>query len=471
MTSLLSQGLEHQKANRFAKAATIFRDILKKEPKHPDAMHFLGLALWNTTQQSKEPLELIRRSMKLAPNMPHMHHNIASVLSSVDEINEAVDHYKRALELKPDYAEAYFNLSGVYKFQSGDPLIGQMQTLYARNNLKGLEQEFLVFALSKAMNDTAQYHEAFHFALEAAHLKKLNYKTGPLENSLAETRKFLNAKNMKRRNNVKGQEGGQDGGQETDAPIFIVGMARSGTTLTETILSRHSDVFAAGELPMIGSINAQMRQFAKTQLGFEGNFSGYLPLMPANHFTDAGASCLKFVKERAGGQDFVRFTDKMPQNVFHLGLIAKMFPNARIIHIKRHPLDTCVSCFFQRFRFGHEYSYQLDWLGHYYRQYALTMRHWKRVLDLPILEMRYEDLVTDPQGQSKKLVEFAGLEWNKDCLNPQDSSRNVLTASRWQVRQPIYTSSLDRWKRYEPYLQPLVDALGGWGWIEKQLMR
>jgi len=461
MTSLLSQGLAHQQANRFAKAATIFRDILKKEPKNPDAMHFLGLALWNTTQQSQEPLKLIRRSMKLAPNMPHMHHNIASVLSSVDEIDEAVDHYKRALKLKPDYAEAYFNLGGVYKFQSDDPLIGQMQTLYARNSLAGTDQEFLVFALSKAMNDTGNYHEAFHFALEGARLKNFKYKTGPLENSLAETRKFLTVKSMKRSKN--------GGGQETDAPIFIVGMARSGTTLTETILSRHHDVFAAGELPMIGSINAQMRQFAKTQLGFKGSHSGYLPLMPANHFTDAAASCLKFVKERAGGQSYVRFTDKMPQNVFHLGLIAKMFPNARVIHIKRHPLDTCVSCFFQRFRFGHEYSYQLDWLAHYYRQYALTMRHWKRVLDIPILEMRYEDLVTDPEDQSKKLVEFSGLDWSRDCLNPQDSGRNVLTASRWQVRQPIYKTSLDRWKRYEPYLQPLVEGLGGWGWIEKQL--
>ncbi|HFC04475.1 MAG TPA: sulfotransferase, partial [Rhizobiales bacterium] len=208
---------------------------------------------------------------------------------------------------------------------------------------------------------------------------------------------------------------------------------------------------------------------AKAQLGFKGQANGFLPLMPEAHLKSAAQTCLKMVEDRANGKQFVRFTDKMPQNAFQLGLIALMFPNARIIHVKRHPLDTCISCFFQRFRVGHNYSYQLNWLGQYYRHYSMTMDHWRKVLPLPMLEVRYEDLVQEPETYSRKLIEFVELDWRDDCLNPQDADRSVMTASRWQVRQPIYKSSLNRWKRYEPYLDPLIESLGGWDWIDRQL--
>lgn len=454
----LEQGLDHQRADRFQQAADAFTDVLKFEPENANAMHYLGLALWQITQQSDEPLRLMLRSMKLSPGSAVKHHNIAAVYGSLGQIDQSTQHYKKALEIKPDYAEAYFNISGIYKYEKDDPLIAKMRTQYAQNNFSGPDQEFLTYALSKAMNDTGCYHEAFHFAIEAARLKKPDYDVETFAADLAELKTHLTKNALQP---VK-QEG-----PVTNTPVFIVGMPRSGTTLVETILSRHEDVFAAGELPMIGSISAQMRRFAKENLGFTGNDSGFLPLMPDDHIKSAANSCLEMVMKRANGKKFKRFTDKMPYNAFQLGLIAKMFPGARIIHVHRHPLDTCISCFFQRFRVGHQYSYRLDWLAKYYRHYVAYMDHWRKVLPLPMLEVRYEDLVQDPEKQSRKLMDFIGLDWTDDCLNPQDADRTVMTASRWQVRQPIYKSSINRWKRYEPYLEPLIENLGGWDWIEK----
>lgn len=460
MSSRLQQGLIHQKANRFAQAADCFRQVLKDQPEHPDALHFLGLALWNMTQLPEEPLKLLHRSMELAPDQPQMHHNIAAVLGSLGHIDQACDHYRKAIDLKPDYAEAYFNLGGVHKFSDKEPEIAAMQTMYAgaQAKLNDLDTEYLCFALSKAMNDTGRYHEAFHFALEAARIKNVSHNTAAEKSALADLRRSMTRKALEP---IPGR------GSASQAPVFIVGMPRSGTTLAEQILSRHSEVFAAGELPMIGSINDQMRNFAKQTFGYTGSIYGFLPNMPDAHFDSAAKACLDMIDKRADGQKFKRFTDKMPQNAFRLGLISMLFPKARIIHIKRHPLDTCVSCFFQRFRLGHEYSYRLDWLGEYYKFYINTMSRWRKVLPLPILEVRYEDMVQHPQTEAKRLVDFVGLEWQDACLKPQDAERSVMTASRWQVRQPIYRSSLERWRRYEPYLAPLIDALGGWSWIEK----
>ena len=458
MSTRLQEGLEHLRENRSREGAEAFRDVLKDEPENPDALHFLGISLWNLNQDP-EALGLIKRSMQIAPDQAHMHHNLGGVLSGTSDIDDAIEHYKKAIELKGDYAEAYFNLGAVYKYTKDDPLIATMKSLYAASALNDADREYLCFALSKALNDTEVYEEAFHFALEAARLKNPVYKPETVDDAVAEALEMITEKVL---SSVEGR------GNNTDSPIFIVGMPRSGTTLVEQILSRHSSVFAAGELPMIGSVNSQMREFAKQKLDYKGSIHGFIPIVPPDHFNNAADVCIDMVNSNARGKVFTRFTDKMPQNVYHLGFISMMFPSARIIHVRRHPLDTCVSCFLQRFRLGHEYTYRLDWLGQYYRQYIKIFEHWRKVVPLPILEVRYEELVKNPENEAKKLIEFAGLDWTDDCLNPEGSNRPVRTASRWQVRQPIYKSSINRWKHYEAWLSPLISELGGMDWIERQ---
>jgi hypothetical protein len=311
--------------------------------------------------------------------------------------------------------------------------------------------------LSKAHDDVGAYEEAFHFALEGARMKQVTFDAEAFKTSVAELQSRITADVLRPRTGR---------GQETAAPLFIVGMPRSGTTLVEQILSRHSEVFAGGELPTVNSFHDAMLHKARAEWGYKGADFGFWPLIPVEIINSAGTAFVQFIAGRAGGHP-VRFTDKMPGNALYLGLIAMMFPNARVIHVRRHPLDTCVSCFFQRFRTGQRFSYRLDWLAQYYRGYVDVMEHWRKVLPLDMLDVRYEELVKDPEHGARKLIEFAGLAWQDACLDPAGSSRDVKTASRWQVRQPVYTSSVERWRRYEAYLGPLIESLGGMAWIER----
>ena len=451
MAATLKDVAQHLEASRFAEAADGCRGILKSKPKDANALHFLGLAEWQLGGNAHRSVKLIQKAMAQLPNQSHMHHNLASVLGGAGDMTKAEHHYGRAIALKSDYAEAYFNLSGIKKFATGDPAIAAMQALYANPNLSAINRDFICYALSKAHDDIGAYEEAFHFALEGSRQKQVDFDINRFEKNIGELKGTITAERLK-------PHAGK--GNYSAAPIFIVGMPRSGTTLVEQILSRHSKVFAGGELATIGSFHATMRQLAPREWGYKGNDYGFWPLIPRDLINSAAAGYLGFVQKRAG-HALHRFTDKMPRNAFHLGLIAMMFPRARIIHVQRHPLDTCVSCFFQRFNSGQEFSYRLDWLGRYYRTYIQTMQHWRDVLPLEMMELRYEDLVADPETKARQLIEFAGLEWQDACLDASAGKSEVKTASRWQVRQPVYSSSVDRWKRYQPYLDPLISALGG----------
>ena len=448
--------IEHMHASRFAEAAGVCRDILKKKPRNADALHFLGLAEWQLGGPADGAIKLIRLAIAAAPNQSFMHHNLATVLGSAGDLEEAEKQFRTAIRLKPDYAEAYFNLSGIKKFAADDPAIAGMKALYAAPDLSSVDQEFICYALAKAHDDIGAYEEAFHFALEGARLKDVTFDIDAFKHSIGELTSKITVQSLKP---VSGR------GQDTVSPIFIVGMPRSGTTLVEQILSRHSEVFAGGELPTINSFHDAMLQTARAEWGYKGVDFGFWPMIPVELVNSAGAAFAQFIAGRAGG-DPVRFTDKMPRNAFYLGLIAMMFPNARVVHVRRHPLDTCVSCFFQRFRTGQKFSFRLDWLGQYYRGYVEVMEHWRKVLPLEMLDVRYEEMVANPDEGARRLVAFAGLAWQDACLEPSASQRDVKTASRWQVRQPVYKSSVERWRRYEAYLDPLIAALGGHAWID-----
>jgi hypothetical protein len=177
---------------------------------------------------------------------------------------------------------------------------------------------------------------------------------------------------------------------------------------------------------------------------------------------------MQHVKARAK-RSFKIVTDKLPENAVRLGLIKRLFPNARVVHVRRHPLDTGVSNFFQRFSSGQGFSTRLDWIGTRTRQVADSMEIWKRALDLPILDVSYEKLVADPEPEARRLVAFAGLDWTDACLTPEKVTGSVRTASQWQVRQPINVASVARWTRYEPWLGPMIEAMGGMSWVEKEV--
>jgi tetratricopeptide (TPR) repeat protein len=238
-------------------------------------------------------------------------------------------------------------------------------------------------------------------------------------------------------------------------PVFIVGMPRSGTSLVEQVLATHPAVVGGGELPDISNLARQLRHIA----GSTAERPVYLANYPQNQIDEMAR--LYLARLDSIGMKAKRVTDKTPSNFLYLGLIALILPGARIIHCKRDPMASCWSCYTQNFVGAHAYSYDLTHLGLYYRQYDRLMRHWRDTLDIPLLEVDYESLVADPEPGMREIVGFCGLPWEDACLRFHENKRPMPSASYDQVRQPIYTSSVDRWRRYESYLGLLRDALDG----------
>jgi hypothetical protein len=251
--------------------------------------------------------------------------------------------------------------------------------------------------------------------------------------------------------------------------VFIVGMPRSGTTLVETILSRHPEVHAGGELPHIGDVERLLHNWARTHVGYQGGPYAMLQHIPADYFPRNAKAVGHRVHAAAGGRAYSVFTDKLPDNSLRLGLISLLFPEARVIYLRRNPLDCCLSNLFLHFSSGNGYAFQQTLLGERYRQVAESMDLWRAALDLPILEVSYEALATDPEPMIRRIVEFAGLGWDAACLNPERARRSVATANQFQVRQPINPTSIGRWRHYEDWIRPLVKSLGGMDWIDGQI--
>jgi len=238
-------------------------------------------------------------------------------------------------------------------------------------------------------------------------------------------------------------------GLDSQRPVFVVGMPRSGTTLTEQILASHPRVAAGGEMSMLLKVSYQIGELSRSGKPYpEGLLStGRIALRRM------GRRYLEQLDKVSAEAD--RVTDKLPFNFMHLGVIALLFPGAKIVHCRRHPLDNCLSCYFTSFADQIRFANRLDTLGRYYLDYHRLMEHWKAVLPIEILDLRYESLVDDTEGQVRRLLAHCSLEWDDACLDFHRTERGVRTPSRWQVRQPIYRGSLQRWRNYEEELEPL----------------
>jgi hypothetical protein len=243
-------------------------------------------------------------------------------------------------------------------------------------------------------------------------------------------------------------------GNPSDRPVFIVGMPRSGTTLTEQICASHRGIYGAGELPIIRLLAAE--------LGFDQLdptiFTKAMGALTPQKAKDLGSKYLGYLKKR--NDKAIRVIDKMPHNFELLAFISLVLPNARVVHCMRDPMDNCTSCFMHNFSDAHGYNADLAKLGQYYRQYDRLMNHWAKVLPIAIHDMQYERTVADLETQARGLIAFLGVEWDAACLQFHETERTVRTPSRWQVRQPIYSTSVERWKLYGDALDPLRAALG-----------
>ncbi len=443
---------------RFEEACRQAQLLLNRFPENVSALACHAMANWKAGGDIDRSIAEMQRAVALAPEVASIRHNLATLLASRGDSTEATAQFREALRIKPDDTMAFYGLTQNLKFREDNALVNAMVGLHADPALDPGRREFLAFGLAKVFDDLGVPYKAMTYALEANKLGQRPFDLSGEAAALDELRELRR---------LDAFRGARDSGHPTQAPLFIVGMPRSGTTLVESILSRHPDVVAQGETGEVAAIE----DIAAHKFGQGGRRLGRNELI-LELGRDWLAAQAEGVMKRAATRfsaPFKVITDKMPENAVRLGLIQRLFPHARIVYVRRHPLDVGVSNFFQRFSVGQGFSTRLDWIGARTRQIADSMALWKEALDLSILDVSYEKLVADPATEARRLVAFAGLEWNDACLEPQRTSRSVLTASQWQVRQPIYRGSVARWKRYEPWLQPMIDAMGGFDWIDREV--
>ncbi len=399
-------------------------------------------------------LEHCRRALALKPDLADAYNNMGNVLKELGRLQEAQDAYLEALRLDPSVTGVYVNLADSKKFAPGDPHLAAMEALAAKTDgLSKTDRMQLDFALGKAYADLKDYRRSFKHlgAGNAAKRATIAYDEKSafalfdrIEATF--TRKLITAKS--------------GGGDPSAMPIFVLGMPRSGTTLVEQIIVSHPLVHGAGELSTLNDV-------VLTVCGPDGNTILYPEFVPSADFAalrGVGERYIALVRELAvkdGPTSTKYVTDKMPSNYYFAGLIHLALPNATIIHTVRDPVDTCLSCFSKLFSAEQNHTYDLGELGRYYKRYERLMAHWRRVLPRGrILDVRYEDVVADLEGQARRIINHCGLPWDERCLSFHETVRPVRTASATQVRRPIYKSAVGRWRRYEKDLGPLLSALG-----------
>jgi tetratricopeptide (TPR) repeat protein len=432
-------------------AIAAYRTAIDLRANYRDAMFNLADTL-RGTPQPQAAVEFLERLLALHPRDSDAHALLAIVLHEIGRLAEAMAHFDRALALNPKLAGAHYNRVRMMTVRPDDPQLPVMQGLLARaQELGETDRSLLRMALGKAYEDLARYDEAFENFLEGKRLKR---KLAPFDEA-AMVARFEALHRIFTPALLAGGNATAAGGSQSELPIFVIGFPRSGTTLVEQILASHPQVHGAGELGYLDHVATSFRAAAAPGLGFPD----YLPHLGPGESRALGEAYVERLRRLA--PDATRITDKLPENYMNIGLIHLILPRARIIHVRRDPLDVCVSCFSINFSAGLSYTAELGELGRSYRRYLELMAHWRRLLPPgAMLELSYEEVVGDLEGQARRLIDYCGLAWDPRCLEFHETRRMVRTASVNQVRQPLYSSSLQRWRRYEKHLGPLIEALG-----------
>ena len=372
---------------------------------------------------------------------------LAGLLKSQGKFTQAAEYYQQIMALQPGYTQAHFSYSGIHKYQDEtDTHIGLMLELYQENNLKPENKIHLAFALAKAFEDIGDYPQAFKYLAMGNDLRSREFDYN-IESDESLIQNIIQTFTREAMSQL------QVNADDSARPVFIVGMPRSGTSLVEKIISSHSDVHAAGELDYMFALGSGLFLSQSENYQFKPLYS-----YPSDTFEKAGKIYLEKVNLLNSRAD--RITDKMPFNMMMIGLIKIALPNAKIIHCVRDARDTCLSILKQNFTTGnYRFAYDLKTVAQFHNQYRMLMGHWHRVMPGEIYDISYESLTQNSEPEIRKLLAACDLEWQDDCLKFETSESIVKTASSFQVRQPMYTSSVMLWEKYQEFLGPMLDAL------------
>jgi len=407
------------------------------------AMTFVGLG------QQEHAIEIYRQLLPGATQPAELHLSIAHALKTLGHREEAIAEYRTAAAARPGYGDAYWSLANLKTYRFEQDELARMQAAEAAATVSADDRAHLCFALGKALEDREQFASSFEYYARGNALKRAQSRYRP---ELIELNTRLQREVCTRE--LFARHTG--GGAAARDPIFVVGLPRSGSTLVEQILASHSAVEGTQELADVPRLVAGLQ--GRDWDPEDPHYPAVLAQLGAGEFRRLGGQYLSDTRIYRTGR--AHFIDKMPNNFRHVGLIHLMLPQARIIDVRREPMACCFGNLKQLFAKGQEFSYSIEDIARYYRTYLELMRHWDAVLPGRVLRVHYEDLVDDLEGGVRRLLQHCGLEFERACVEFHRTERSVRTASSEQVRQPLYREGLDQWRRYEPWLTPLREALG-----------
>ena len=437
------------RVQKFAGAHEHAARLLDDHPRDTDAIRSLYAAACAGVGRNAQAIESYRLLMRAHPENPVYPVSLAHIHKSQGDFDEAVALYQAAYRIKPDHGDAYWSLANTKAYEFTNAELAEMESLAENPATSEPDRVQICFALGDAYEGRADHERSFAHYRRGNALKQANayHSAKHLAVRIDSQIEVCTAELFARRAGL---------GCPAPDPIFVVGLPRAGSTLLEQILSSHSQVDGTMELHNI--LNLAKRLRGRDEPGAKPRYPAILNDLDDDYFRRFGEQFLDDTRAYRGDAPF--FIDKMPNNFFHVGLIRLILPNAKVIDARRHPMACCFSAYKQLFGEGQEFSYGLTEVGNYYRQYVKLMDHWDRVLPGFVLRVQHEDVVDDLDGEVRRILEFCGLPFEQACIDYHQTERSIRTPSSEQVRQPIFRTSLEQWRNYEPWLGPLKDALG-----------
>ncbi len=435
-----------QEQHELEQAIDCFQKAVSIDPERPQA-HFLLAAALAPAARTYEAVDAYRRTVALRPRHAGAWLGLGHVLKTVGRQEEAVEAYRRCIAFKPNSGETYWSLANLKLYTLSDDDVTAMLAALETDDIGEQSEVNLLFSLAKAYEDRKDFETAWQYYERGNSQQRMLEHYDPVQTEVIHdalievfTSEFLRA---------------NDGlGNSDNAPIFILGLPRSGSTLLEQILASHSQVEGTSELHYLGRVATSLSRNRADGI----NYPEAVRELGEEHFKSLGADYLQAAQmHRVEGKP--RFIDKMPNNFPTIGFAHLILPNAKIIDARRHPLDGCLSCYRQLFARGQSFTYDLTDIGEYYLQYQRIMDHWHEVLPGWVLTVQYEDVVANLDSEVRRLLEYCELPFEEQCTRFHETQRPVRTASSEQVRQPIYNSAVNFAKNYEPHLEELLEVL------------
>lgn len=422
--------------------------LLAVEPGNPNFLT-LKASILARIGEHEEAIALYEEVLKHYPNQARSQMSYGHALKTIGRLDDAIAAYRKCTRLSPEVGEAYWSLANLKTFRFSDEDIEAMRRQVTAEGGDADDQSHLAFALGKALEDRGEYEESFRFYKRGNAIRRIEHRHDQRINVMESVRqvKALDKAFFEQRKGF---------GCQAPDPIFVVGLPRAGSTLLEQILASHSQVEGTSELQDIITISRKLA--GRSRENPAGKYPECLATMSADEFRALGESYLETTRIQRSDTPF--FIDKMPNNFRHIGLIHLILPNSRIIDARRHPMAGCFSGYKQLFAHGQTFTYSLKGIGKYYRDYVRLMDHWDEVLPGRVHRVQYEDMVGDTEAQIRALLEYCGLPFEEQCLRFYETERAVRTPSSEQVRKPIYKEGLEQWRNFEPWLDPLKEALG-----------